>query len=473
MLRILTNQRKRVGKIFQVSFRIYLNGWGQEMGAKIEQDIFVIVELFGKVIKSVLSRFKDNPKAERYHGLKVEAARKLMAEDMEKEGLLKKTDDNYEHVVATCYKCGRILEPRILPQWYVRMTEAPKGSKSLRDLAVDVVKKGDVKFVPKNMEKIFMHWMENLRDWNISRQIVWGIRMPIWYKGDEVEIGDESPGEGWERETDVFDTWFSSGQWPFATLKNTNKKDFETFYPTDVMETGHDILFFWVARMIIFGKYVTGEVPFKNVYLHGLVRDKDRVKMSKSKGNVIDPLGVVEDFGADALRMALTVGNTPGSDVIISEQKIKGYRNFANKIWNINRFLMMNIGEHVSLRAPDRSPAQAPRNEAKQSRRDKEILEELDKVIKKVTRDIEKFRFYQAAEDLYHYVWHTFADKIIEEQKLRLEGEEREQAEQLLLHVWSTCLRALHPFMPFVTEACWDTLPIENKKMLIVEKWPS
>ena len=385
-----------------------------------------------------------------YKGLKVQEARRIIAEDMAKKGLLNhaKTDHNYKHNVAVCYKCGNLIEPRILDnQWFIKMTEKPtQGRLSLRDLGVEAIKNKKIQFIPQRFEKVFLHWMRNLRDWNISRQIVWGIKIP-------------------EKETtDVFDTWFSSAQWPFATLMTAKKSDFKKYYPTDVMETGWDILFFWVARMIMLGLYVTGKTPFKYVYLHGLVRDKDRQKMSKSKGNVIDPLGVIDIYGTDALRMALIVGNAPGKDPIIYEEKIRGYRNFANKIWNVSRFVLMNLGNF--------NPQDRPNFTAK----DKQILKELNKFAEEITKLMDSFRFYRAGEKIYHYFWHTFADKIIEQQKLRLKsGNKKEQkvSQHLLLEILKTALKLLHPFMPFVTEEIYQKLPMKNKKKcLMVEGWP-
>jgi len=390
-------------------------------------------------------------KAGPYQGMKVLDARKKIAEDMAKRGLLdpSKTDFAYKHNVAVCYKCGSVIEPMILQnQWFIKMTEKPKSKKySLRDMGMKAVKNGEIKFIPKRFEKIFFHWMKNLRDWNISRQIVWGIKIPE------------------NNSTDVFDTWFSSGQWPFATLMTTESGDFKKFYPTDVMETGWDILFFWVARMIMLGLYVTGKIPFRYVYLHGLVRDKDRRKMSKSKGNVIDPLGVIDMYGADALRMALIVGNTPGNDPIIYEEKIRGYRNFANKVWNASRFVLMNLSDFNH------------KNKPVLTKKDKKILEDLKKFTKEISKLMESFKFYAAAEKIYHYFWHTFADKIIESQKKRLNGankKERQASQYVLLETLKTNLKILHPFIPFITEEIYQKLPIKNKKKcLMVEEWPN
>jgi len=382
-----------------------------------------------------------------YVGLSSEEARVKILEDLTALNLLKKTE-NYKSRVSQCYKCGRIIEPIPMDnQWFVKMTAKPKNGKlSLRDSAVKAVKTKKIVFIPKRMEKTFFHWMKNLRDWNISRQINWGIPIP----------GDES-GQ-------VFDTWFSSGQWPFATLKTTSKNDFKNFYPTDVMETGWDILFFWVARMVMLGIYATGEVPFKTVYLHGLVRDKEKQKMSKSKGNVIDPLGVVDSYGADALRMALVVGNTPGNDPVISEEKIKGYRNFSTKIWNASRFVLMNLegykpGAKIVLGA-----------------KDKKIIKDFQKQAKEITKEMDNYRFYTASEKIYHYFWHTFCDKIIEEQKPRLYGDnvkEKIASQHLLIMLLSESLKILHPFMPFITEEIYQQLPLNKKqKCIMIEEWP-
>src|SRR3989338_3239086 len=379
-------------------------------------------------------------------GLKALEARQKAAEILKEKNLLEKIDDEYKNNVALCYKCGNQIEPLSLAnQWFIKMTEKPASSGlSLRDLAVKAVKEKKIRFIPARYEKVFFHWMRNLRDWNISRQIVWCIKIPD------------------KNTTDVFDTWFSSGQWPFATLMTTKKGDFKKFYPTDVMETGHDILFFWVARMIMLGIYATGKVPFHTVYLHGLVRDKDRQKMSKSKGNVIDPLGVIDLYGADALRIALIVGNTAGNDIVISEEKIRGYRNFATKIWNVSRFVLMNYERGFEKIKP------------KFGKYDRKNLKDLEAIRKKITKDLESFRFHHAAETIYHYFWHAFAYKIIEESKPRLQSKnrtERANAFSLIFQILKTSLILLHPFMPFITEEIWQKLPIKKKKLLMVEKW--
>lgn len=579
-----------------------------------------------------------------FKGLKVAEAREKMAARMEEIGILKKVEMNYKHQVGTCYKCGNILEPLPRPQWFVKM-------KPLAEPAIKAVKAGQIKIHPKHSEKVYLHWLKNIRDWNISRQIVWGIRIPAWFclkcsavkvnlktkskwyfmrygemdpnrdmrfpdddikeplnengirevelaakrikdygidiiissdalrakqiaeivakkaglkiifdenlmeraagslKGrafedikkeygrnywtdskviapgfetleeletrvwkafiarrkeyenrnvlvvghgaalrilknklkeleiDEawkmshmanaeivqVDVGEkcnECGGDLYEQDPDVFDTWFSSGQWPFATLMKSSS-DFKNFYPTSVMETGYDILFFWVARMIMLGIYRTGKLPFKNVYLHGLVRDKDRQKMSKSKGNVIDPLGVAEVYGADAVRMALISGNTAGNDIVISEEKIKGYRNFATKIWNVARLVMMNRKSEFSKIKPLLSSA------------DKKDIAKLKKIRTEITRHLENFEFHLAAEKLYHYLWHEFADKVVEETKPRLNSENTRDAaaayyklELILLD----SIKMIHPFMPFVTEEVWQKF--RPKTILMVEQWP-
>jgi len=406
-------------------------------------------------------------------GLNVTEAREKSIDILRRNKALIKEED-YVHEVGHCYKCGTVIEPMLMDQWFVAVTKPlPKTNKSLRDLAIDAVKDKKIKIIPKHFEKVFFHWMKNIKDWNISRQIRWGIPIPAYYCDDCGKSfiktrGKASKciyckGKNIKKDTDVLDTWFSSGQWPFATLLTSkNKNDFKNFYPTDVMETGWDILFFWVARMIMFGIYYTGRIPFKAVYLHGLVRDKDRQKMSKSKGNVIDPLAIAKIYGTDAVRMALIIGNTAGSDIIISEEKIRGYRNFANKIWNASRFVLINLEDFDGRKSF-------------LTVQDKRLLKNLEIIKKKMTYHLDNFHFSLAGELIYHYFWHTFADKIIEEMKNRIrDNKNKKQAQYVLYKILTDCLKMLHPFMPFVTEGIWQKIPRYKDKradLLIIEKW--
>ncbi|MBI5222541.1 MAG: valine--tRNA ligase [Candidatus Magasanikbacteria bacterium] len=403
---------------------------------------------------------------EKYRGLKAEEARSRVVGDLRALGLINK-EEPHKHAVGVCYKCNRVIEPLVLPQWFIKM-------KPLAEMAMKTVKNGEVKFVTKRFEKVLFHWLKNIRDWNISRQIVWGIRIPAWYcenpECPPIITAGETPqqcpscrGSELKQETDVFDTWFSSGQWPFAALQAAG--DFKKFYPTSVMETGWDILPFWVMRMIMLGKYITCKAPFKHVYLHGLVRDKDRQKMSKSKGNAIDPLGVVDMYGADALRMALVFGVSAGNDIVISEDKIRAHRNFANKIWNASRFVLMNLGDDF---------ASVDLKKAVLNKTDKAILKKLAEVTKKVTKFLDKFEFHLAAEEIYQFFWHEFCDKYLEEVKPRLqvEGGEKQTAQAVLRETLVSSLKLLHPFMPFVTEAVYQMLPKKEKDFLMIENWP-
>lgn len=377
------------------------------------------------------------PVAGEFAGMTIKDARAKIVEKMQAKGLVEKIDETYQNEVPVCYKCGREIEPQVRPQWFINMQPLAKR-------AIEAVQDGRVTFVTEQHEKIFMHWLENTQDWNISRQIVWGIPIPAWSKGDDWKIQEESPGEGWVRDPDTFDTWFSSGQWPMIALGFPDSDDFKTFYPTSVMETGADILFFWVARMLMLGLYRTGEVPFKKVYLHGLVRDAKGQKMSKSRGNVISPLDVSSEYGTDALRMGLVVGNTPGTDLNLDPHKINAYKKFANKLWNIARFVL----------------AQEQVGDLQQ-----ELKDEFDALAADVTKDIEHYRIYMAAEKLYHYVWSRFASEILEESK------DKPEYAATLYYILRNSLKLLHPFMPFVTEEIWQSLPGTNQ-LLLVEPWP-
>jgi len=399
-------------------------------------------------------RGKLLPVAGEFAGMSIKDARGKIIEKLQAKGLVEKIDSTYTHEVPVCYKCGREIEPQVREQWFVSM-------KPLAKKAIEAIQEKKVVVLTEQHEKILLHWLQNIQDWNISRQIVWGIPIPAWHKDGEWKVSKESPGEGWERDPDTFDTWFSSGQWPFATLQFPDHRDFKTFYPTSVMETGADILFFWVARMIMLGLYRTGEVPFKYVYLHGLVRDAKGLKMSKSKGNVISPLEVSNLYGTDALRMGLVVGNTPGTDMNLDPKKIEAYKKFANKIWNITRFVL-------------ESGAREDLNEAILTESDRALLNEFNELARDVTREMEQYHFHLAAEKLYHYLWDRFASGILEESKALLKGEEgdaKEARKQTLLHILKGSLTLLHPFMPFVTEEIWQSIP-NSTELLMVENWP-
>ncbi|MBI3261095.1 valine--tRNA ligase [Candidatus Berkelbacteria bacterium] len=411
-----------------------------------------IIDLKGKLL----------PIAGEFADMHIKKARPLIVEKLKQKGLLEKVDNEYVHRIATNSRGGGLIEPQILEQWFMDVSSLKKQMRS-------VVETGQIKIIPKHFEKTYFHWIDNLRDWCISRQIWFGHQIPVWYKAGETYVGVEPPkNEGWQQDPDTLDTWFSSGLWTFSTLgwpKET--EDLKRFHPTDVLETGYDILFFWVARMILMSTYLLGEIPFRTVYLHGLVRDKDRQKMSKTKGNVVDPLGVADIHGADAVRMALVFGTGVGSDVIISEEKIAGMRNFANKVWNIARFILMNR----ELKTPA-SPAGRQNSKLKiepKNKADKDILKKLDATTQSVTKAINEFRFHQAAEDLYHFIWHEFADSYLEASK-------QKRNDALLLHVLTASLKLLHPFMPFVTETIWQELAsrkLVNEPLLMSAQWPT
>lgn len=397
----------------------------------------------------------------KYTGMKTREAREAIVEDMQKMGLIDHIEENYEHNIATCYRCGGQIEPIPSKQWFVKMKPLSKKAK-------EAVKSGQIKITPKRFEKVYFHWMDNIRDWCISRQLWWGHQIPVWYKGEEVFVGKNAPEvEGWKQEEDVLDTWFSSGLWPFSTLGWPEETaDYKYFYPTTIMETGYDILFFWVARMIMMGLELTGKAPFETVYLHGLVRDEQNRKMSKSLGNVLDPLDVADKFGTDAVRMSLVVGAAAGNDIAVGESKIKGYRNFSNKVWNISRFILMNL-ENSKLQLKNQ----------KFSDQDKKDLARLEEVEQQTTKYLDNLQFSQAGELLYDFVWHEFADIMIEEAKPRLQSDLEEDclaARAKLVLMLVSILKMLHPFVPFVTETVWQKIPKEYKdsENIISASWP-
>ncbi len=401
-------------------------------------------------------------------GMNIKDARIKIVEKLESKGLLVKTDTEYTHEVPVCYKCEREIEPQIKNQWFVKM-------KPLAEKAISAVKNGEVKILSEQHEKVFHHWMENIQDWNISRQIVWGIKIPaklcLNCDSGYVDLKNElvsckKCNTKLIEEIDTFDTWFSSGQWPFATLQNCNENDFEKYYPTQVMETGADILFFWVARMIMLGIYKTGKVPFENVYLHGLVRDAKGKKMSKSKGNVISPLEISNLYGTDALRMGLIVNNAPGADMNLDPKKIEAYKKFANKIWNATRFTLERCADFDLEKLSEKNVLESLTEE------DKNIYSTWQEKQKEISLDIDNFRLHLASEKIYDYFWKTFCDVIIESHKLRImnpvSDEDKKSAQKLLLLILRENIITLHPFMPFITEELWKYLKSEDENLLMV-----
>lgn len=433
--------------------------------------------------------------AGKYVGLKVNPAREQVVKDLVEKGLMDHVDANYVHNVSTCYRCGSVIEPLPMAQFFIKV-------KPLTEKVLAALDAGETRIHGAGHTKILRHWLTNLNDWNISRQIVWGIRMPVWYevKGqgtgnsqivvkfldkkkelvtgkihellrqysfEEIEAGLQTlaapkdavyvvsttkPGDGYLQETDTFDTWFSSSQWPVVTLKTNHPDDFDFYYPTTVMETGYDILPFWVMRMMLMGGYLTGKMPFKDVYLHGLVRDEKGQKMSKSKGNVMNPLVLVDKYGADALRMALVMSTTAGHDSAVGEMKVKGMRNFTNKIWNASRFIKL---QETSDKIQDGENPQG----------DDVFTQHLEKVVTDVTQQLNDFKIGLAAETVHNEFWHWYCDEAIEACK------RGEISTQIMFEGLKTFLKLLHPFMPFVTEAIWQEM-INNQQILATESWP-
>ncbi|MDD5415468.1 MAG: valine--tRNA ligase [Candidatus Daviesbacteria bacterium] len=418
-----------------------------------------------------------NEKTGKFSGMTVKEARAAIAKEMLEKNLIEKIDENYKNRVGVCYKCGTEIEPLPSEQWFIKTAELAKA-------AIEVIKKGEIKIYPKNFEKTYFNWLKNIKDWNISRQIVWGIQIPAWFCNgcDQwiVTEGETPPkcpncnSKLLERDPDVFDTWFSSGQWPFATLQTTRPGDFEKFYPTTIMETGRDILFFWVARMVMMGIYATGKIPFEDIVLHGMVLDPLGKKMSKSKNNVVSPMDIADQYGADAARLALVYGTAFGHDQSLSHPKLQAMRNFTNKLWNIGRFIVdfapddaKHLNPSVILACPesDSRVANAPQND-NINPDDEDILEKLSKTIEVTSKAINSYRFHDAADTLYEFIWHEFADKYIESTKDR-----RAEAQPVLEYVFRTCLELLHPFMPFITEELWQRLPHQGKSIMVTS-WP-
>ena len=420
-----------------------------------------------EVIRVLDDNGKVNALGGKYQGLDRYEARKQIVADLEAGGYLVKVED-YSHNVGTCYRCHKDVEPIISAQWFVKM-------KPLAEEAIRVVKEGETKFVPERFSKTYLNWMENVRDWCISRQLWWGHQIPAWTceDCDHITVSREDACQcekcgstRIQRDPDVLDTWFSSALWPFETLGWPEKtEDYNYFYPTDVLVTGYDIIFFWVARMIFSGCAHTGKTPFHTVLIHGLVRDNQGRKMSKSLGNGIDPLEMIHKYGCDALRMNMVTGNSPGNDMRFYVERCEAMRNFANKLWNASRYVQMNLSEDAVNGLPALENLEIA---------DKWVLSKLNNLIGEVTENMEKYELGVAVQKIYDFIWDTYCDWYIELTKARLYSEDagrKQTALQVLVYVLDQILRLLHPFMPFITEEIWQSLPHEGEA-LIVAKWP-
>ncbi len=412
---------------------------------------------------------------------KVTEAREAVVEWLRENNLLEKEEEVTQNV-STAERTGGIIEPLPKLQWFINVNKpiAERDNKTLKELMIGAVRSKEINIIPGHFEKVYYNWIENLHDWCISRQIWYGHRIPVWYpkhdtntqmetndaNKEQIYCGINPPEdiENWEQESDTLDTWFSSGLWTFSTLgwPDLNSPDLKMYHPTNVLETGYDILFFWIARMILMSTYLLGEVPFKTVYLHGLIRDTQGRKMSKSLGNGLDPLEVIEKYGADAVRMSLIIGTGPGNDSKMSEDKIRAYKNYANKLWNITRFVLSNT---EGVKSSD--------SFNNYSDKDKELLKEQDDFLKEITKEMEEYKFYLVGEKIYAYTWSKFADIILEEsKKIFAEGSEDEKISRkyFLIGTLEKILKILHPFMPFVTEEIWQTM--DKDRLLMVERWP-
>jgi len=418
----------------------------------------------------VIDTFTDDahikPEWGKYAGMSLKEARKAIVEDLEAEGALLRTED-YSHNVGVCYRCHSNIEPKVSKQWFVKMEPLAKP-------AIECVRNGEVKFIPERFDKVYYHWMENIKDWCISRQLWWGHRIPAWYCDEcgEIIVSKDTPdtcpncgSKHLTQDPDTLDTWFSSALWPFSTLGwPENTPELQHYYPTSTLVTGYDIIFFWVARMIFSGCENMKKPPFSTVFIHGIVRDSQGRKMSKSLGNGIDPLLVIDEYGADALRFTLATGNSPGNDMRFSDEKVGASRNFANKIWNAARFILMNLGENEK----------APHLPEKLALEDKWVLSLYNKLVKEVTDNLDKFELGIAVQKLYDFIWDIFCDWYIEISKIRLNSEDeatKQSARDMLVYIMSNTLKLLHPFMPFITEEIWQTLPHDGESIM-VSQWP-
>ena len=409
-----------------------------------------------------------NENGGKYAGMPALEARKQIVKDLDEVGFLIKIEP-IKHNVGTCYRCGTVVEPRVSTQWFVKMEPLAKP-------AIDAVKDGDIRFIPERMDKVYYNWMENVHDWCISRQLWWGHQIPAWYCDDcgETVVAKEAPctcpkcgSSNMTQDPDTLDTWFSSALWPFSTLgwPNENAEDYNYFYPTNTLVTGYDIIGFWVSRMIFSGLAYTGKAPFDTVLIHGIVRDSQGRKMSKSLGNGIDPLKVIDEYGADALRMMLMVGSTAGNDMRYSDEKVTASRNFANKLWNASRFVQMNLPEDFEPGMPA---------EELLDMSDKWVLSELARTAAEVTANLDKYELGLAAEKVENFIWDIYCDWYIEICKSRLNGEDAQQADtarKVLVWVLDKALKLLHPFMPFITEEIYQALP-GSAETIMTQEWP-
>ncbi|MCB9803145.1 valine--tRNA ligase [Candidatus Nomurabacteria bacterium] len=416
-----------------------------------------------EIIKLIDEQGKIMSTGGKYAGLTVLEAREKFVKDLEAAGQIEKIED-LENNLSICYRCDTPIEPLTSEQWFVAVDKKiPGRDQTLKELAIQAVKNKEIKIVPDRFSKVYYHWMENLHDWCISRQIWWGHQIPVWYSEDQkmiVAISEEDAlkkagGQKIARDPDTLDTWFSSSLWTFSTLGWPEKtKDLDLFHPTSVMETGYDILFFWVARMILMSEYLLESKPFETVYLHGMIRDKEGKKMSKSLGNGIDPIEMIEKFGTDALRLSLIIGSSPGADLRLYEEKIEGYRNFVNKLWNISRFVFSQVGE---IKITENLPKT-------ETLADAWILAEFNLLIKEVTENLETFKFSLAGEKLYEFTWSKFADWYLEVAKIE------KNKDEILLYILPRLLTIWHPFTPFVTEVIWEQF--KSDKFLMINQWP-
>lgn len=402
---------------------------------------------------------------ERINGKKTTEAREEIVKWLKEENLLEK-EETIKQNVSTAERTGGIIEPLPKLQWFINVSKKTPscGEKTLKELMLEPVKDKKIKIMPERFEKEYYHWIENLRDWCISRQIIYGHQIPVWYKDGETYCGIEAPKEnGWTQDTDTLDTWFSSALWTFSTLGWPEKtKDLKDFHPTSLINPGYEILFFWVARMIMMSQYLLGEIPFQTAYLHGIVRDSKGQKFSKSAKNGVEPEEIIKQYGTDALRVSMIVGVGPGSDVNFDVQKVKAYSKFANKIWNASRFVLEQTKDLDTEKLPE------------YDEEDRKSSEELQSLLREMTKEMEGYKLYIVSEKLYEYFWHTFADILIERSKKKIqENKNKASAKALLYNHLTILLRALHPFMPFITEEIWSMIPQKEKKLLMIEKWPN